>query len=36
LKTSVVSAPIIVAPDWSKKFELMCDVRDYVVGVALG
>ena len=36
LKTSLVSAPIIVAPDWSKEFELMCDASDYAVGVVLG
>ena len=31
-----MSAPITVAPDWSKEFELMCDASDYVVGVVLG
>ena len=28
--------PIMVAPDWSKEFELMCDASDYVVGAVLG
>ena len=36
LKTSLVSAPIIVAPDWSKEFELMYNASDYAVGVVLG
>ena len=31
-----MSAPIMVAPDWSKEFELMCDASDYVVGAELG
>ena len=26
----------MVAPDWSKEFELMCDASDYIVGVVLG
>ena len=29
-------APIMVAPDWSKEFKLMCDASDYVVGAVLG
>jgi len=36
LKTNLVSAPIIVALDWNKEFELMCDASDYVVGAFLG
>ena len=28
-------APVMVAPDWSKEFELMCDASDYAVGVVL-
>ncbi|WVZ03900.1 hypothetical protein V8G54_024706 [Vigna mungo] len=36
LKKSLISAPVIVAPDWSKDFELMCDVSDYAIGVLLG
>ena len=31
-----MSAPIMVAPDWSKEIELMCDASDYVVGAELG
>ena len=32
LKEKLVSAPIIISPDWSKPFEVMCDTS----GVALG
>ena len=36
LKDKLVSAPIVVAPDWDFPFELMCDARNYVIGVVLG
>ncbi|XP_075095067.1 uncharacterized protein LOC142173385 [Nicotiana tabacum] len=36
LKKRLVSAPIIVAPDWEQPFELMCDASDYAVGAVLG
>ena len=36
LKSSLVSAPIITAPDWSLHFELMCDASDYATIVVLG
>ncbi|KAJ8899455.1 hypothetical protein K2173_018429 [Erythroxylum novogranatense] len=36
LKEKLVSSPIIVAPDWSHPFELMCDASDYAVGAVLG
>ena len=36
LKKKLTSAPIVVAPDWNLQFELMCDVRDFAVGVVLG
>lgn len=32
---SLVSAPIIVAPDWYLSFELMCDATDFAIGVIL-
>nr|XP_016514945.1 PREDICTED: uncharacterized protein LOC107831672 [Nicotiana tabacum] len=36
LKKRLVLAPIIVASDWEKPFELMCDTSDYAVGAVLG
>ena len=36
LKDKLVSAPIIVPPDWDLSFELMCDTNDYVIGAVLG
>ena len=36
LKDKLISAPIVVAPDWSFPFELMCDASDYEIGVVLG
>ena len=36
LKEKLISALVIVAPDWGLPFELMCDVSDYTVGVVLG
>jgi len=37
LKKKIVTAPVIVivAPNWGKEFELMCDVSDYAVGTIL-
>jgi len=36
IKTKLVSAPIIIAPDWDLPFELICDASDYAVGAVLG
>jgi hypothetical protein len=36
LKSVLVSAPIIQAPDWSQPFEIICDASDYAVGTVLG
>jgi hypothetical protein len=36
LKEKLVTAPVIVAPDWNLHFELMCDAIDYAAGAVLG
>ncbi|CAL9021144.1 unnamed protein product [Prunus brigantina] len=36
LKRELTSTPIIMAPDWSLPFELMCDASDYAIGAVLG
>ncbi|KAK6145014.1 hypothetical protein DH2020_021834 [Rehmannia glutinosa] len=36
LKEKLTTSPIMVAPDWSQPFELMCDASDYAVGAVLG
>ncbi|XP_070020654.1 uncharacterized protein [Nicotiana sylvestris] len=36
LKGRLVTAPIIISPDWEQPFELMCDASDLVVGAVLG
>ncbi|XP_070011344.1 uncharacterized protein [Nicotiana sylvestris] len=36
LKKRLVTAPIIIAPDWEQPFEFMCDASDYAVGAVLG
>ncbi|CAN6566247.1 unnamed protein product [Malus baccata var. baccata] len=36
LKELLSTAPVIMPPDWSLPFELMCDASDYAVGAILG
>ena len=36
LKDKLVSAPIVVAPDWSFPFKIMCDASDFEIGAVLG
>ena len=36
IKSRLVTTPIMVTPEWNKKFEIMCDVSDYAMGAVLG
>ena len=36
IKSRLVSAPIMLTPDWSNEFEIMCDVGDYAMRDVLG
>ena len=36
LKEKLVSAPIIISPDWMKKFVVMCDASGVSLSVVLG
>ncbi|GJW80642.1 putative nucleotidyltransferase, ribonuclease H [Tanacetum coccineum] len=36
LRDKIITAPVIIAPNWDLDFELMCDASDYVVGDVLG
>ena len=36
LKDKLVSASIVVAPDWDLPFELLFDASDYAIGAVLG
>ncbi|GJR42356.1 putative nucleotidyltransferase, ribonuclease H [Tanacetum coccineum] len=36
LKHELTQAPIMIKPDWSFPFEIMCDASDYDVGAVLG
>ncbi|GKD21518.1 reverse transcriptase domain-containing protein, partial [Tanacetum coccineum] len=36
LKKKLTKAPILIAPDWDRPFELMCDARDFAIVSVLG
>ncbi|KAK8698038.1 hypothetical protein V6N13_114170 [Hibiscus sabdariffa] len=36
LKMRLISTLVVVPPDWTSPFELMCDASDHAVGAALG
>ena len=36
VKEKLVSAPIIISPDWNSTFEVMCDASGVALGVVLG
>ncbi|GKA13832.1 reverse transcriptase domain-containing protein, partial [Tanacetum coccineum] len=36
LKKNLIEAPILIAPDWNKPFELMCDASNFALGTVLG
>ncbi|GKB52829.1 DNA-directed DNA polymerase, partial [Tanacetum coccineum] len=36
LKEKLTNAPIMVSPDWSQLFELMCEASDFAFGAVLG
>ena len=36
LKKALITAPLVLPPNWNLPFENMCDASDYVVGDVLG
>ena len=36
IKSSLVTAPIMLTHDWNNYFEIMCDASDYAMGAVLG
>ncbi|XP_019092324.1 PREDICTED: uncharacterized protein LOC109129136 [Camelina sativa] len=36
IKSALISAPIVQAPNWDLSFEIMCDASDFAVGAVLG
>ncbi|KAL6503686.1 hypothetical protein OROGR_025609 [Orobanche gracilis] len=35
-RKALTTAPVLITPDWSQPFEIMCDASDLAVGAALG
>ncbi|XP_075097969.1 uncharacterized protein LOC142175284 [Nicotiana tabacum] len=36
LKEQLTNAPVVISPDWSQSFEIMCDASDTAIGAILG
>ena len=36
IKSILVTAPIMLTPDWNNDYEIMCDASDYAMGAILG
>ena len=36
IKSRLVTAPIMVTPNWNKEFEIMCDASNFAMGAVLG
>ncbi|CAN4099555.1 unnamed protein product [Withania somnifera] len=36
IKETLITTPIIIGPDWSTPFEIMCDASGFALRVALG
>ncbi|GKD37741.1 reverse transcriptase domain-containing protein [Tanacetum coccineum] len=36
LKQEIIQAPIMIKPDWSLPFKIICNASDYAVGAVLG
>ena len=35
IKKRLILAPIMIAPDWNIRFEIMCDASDFTIRVVL-